>query len=112
MNIMRMHIIHVNSTHEYHAHEYRAHEHYTHEKANKSETELTAGVLKKLRPKTHKRLKERFFIGRIRTKRVHFRGSPLFQTTYKNKQTINSIYLVSPTDVSLVPFSVSQPPSI
>ena len=51
-----------------------------------------------LRSKTHKRLKERFLIGRHRTKRAIFRGSPLFQTTYNQeteKQTINSIYPVS-----------------
>ena len=48
--------------------------------------------------KTHKRLKERFLIGRNMTKREHFRGSPLFQATYKiktGKQTINSTYLLS-----------------
>ena len=42
--------------------------------------------------KTHKRLKERFLIGRNRTKRANFRGSPLFQATYDmktEKQTIN-----------------------
>ena len=54
-----------------------------------------------LRSKTHKRLKERILIGRNRTKRANFRGSPLFQATYKtNKQNrkkkkINSTYLVS-----------------
>ena len=53
------------------------------------------------RSKTHRRLKERFLIGRNRTKRANFRGSPLFQATYniktdrKKKQTINSICLVS-----------------
>ena len=48
--------------------------------------------------KTHKRLKEQFLIGRNRTKRAHFRGSPLFQATYKTKTekyTINSTYFVS-----------------
>ena len=48
--------------------------------------------------KTHTRLKERFYIGRNGTKRSNFRGSPLFQATYKRKtekQTINSTYLVS-----------------
>ena len=46
--------------------------------------------------KTHKRLQERFLIGRKRTKSAHFRGSPLFQATYNIKtetQTINSTYL-------------------
>ena len=43
----------------------------------KSETELTASVLKK-RSKTHKRLKERFLLRRNRTKRANFRGNPLF----------------------------------
>ena len=51
------------------------------------------------RSKTHKRLKERFLIGRNRTKRAHFRGSPLFQATYSIKKlfkkTSNSTYLVS-----------------
>ena len=40
----------------------------------------------------------RFLIGRNRTKRAKFRGSPLFQATYNiktEKQTINSTYLVS-----------------
>ena len=63
----------------------------------KSETELTAIVLKK-RFKTLKILKERFFIGRNRTKRAHFRGSPLFQATYNRKtekQTINTTCLES-----------------
>ena len=40
----------------------------------KSGTELTANVLQK-DPKTHKRLKECFLIGRNRTKRANFRGS-------------------------------------
>ena len=49
-----------------------------------------------VRSKIHKRLKERFLIGRNRTTLAHFRGSPLFfklRTT--TKQTINSTYLVS-----------------
>ena len=61
----------------------------------KSETVLTASVLKK-RSKTHKRLKERFLVRRKRTKRANFRGGPPFQARYNNeteKQTINSIYL-------------------
>ena len=36
-------------------------------------------------------IKKRFLIGRNRTKRAHFRGSPLFQGTYNirtEKQTI------------------------
>ena len=49
--------------------------------------------------KTNKRLKEHFLIGRNRTKRAHFPGSPLFQATYniktEEKKTINSTYLVS-----------------
>ena len=53
----------------------------------------------KERPKTYKRLKERFLIGRNRTKRASFGGSPLFQATYNVKtfffKTINSTYLVS-----------------
>ena len=59
---------------------------------------MTASVLKK-RSKTHKRLKERFLLRRNRTKRANFRGSPLFQASYNNKnkqtekQTINSTYL-------------------
>ena len=39
---------------------------------------MTASVLKK-RSKTHKRLEVRILIGRNRTKRASFRGSPLFQ---------------------------------
>ena len=46
--------------------------------------------------KTHKRFKERLLIGRNRTKRVNFRGSPLFQAMYNiEKQTTDSTYLVS-----------------
>ena len=37
---------------------------------------------KKERSKTHKRLKERFLIGRNRTKHANFRGSPLFQVCW------------------------------
>ena len=47
--------------------------------------------------KSHKRLKERFLIGRNRTKRATFRESRLFQATYNiktEKQTINSAFLV------------------
>ena len=65
----------------------------------KSETEFTASVLKK-RSKTHKRLKERFLIGRNRTKCANFRGSPLFQATYNiktEKQTTYSAYLGKPS---------------
>ena len=50
-------------------------------------------LLQKKRSKAHKRLKERFLIGRNRTKRANFRESPLFQATYNRKteeQTINS----------------------
>ena len=36
--------------------------------------------------KTHKRLKERFLIRRIKTKRANFRGNPLFQATYNTKE--------------------------
>ena len=42
-------------------------------------------------------MKERFLIGRNRTKRAHFRGSSLFQATYNIKtetQTIDSTYPV------------------
>ena len=62
----------------------------------KSETELTASVLKR-RSKTHKKLKERFLVGRNKTKRANFRRSPLFQATYniKKKKAITSTYLVS-----------------
>ena len=64
----------------------------------KSETELTARVLKK-RSKTHKRFKERCLTGRNRTKRAHFRGGPLFHAAYniktEEKKTINSTCLVS-----------------
>ena len=52
------------------------------------------------RKKTHKIhmiLKERFLIGRKRTKRANFRGSPVFRATYNIKtektNTINSTYL-------------------
>ena len=48
--------------------------------------------------KTHKRLKKRFLIGRNRTKRANFRGSPLSQATHNiktEKQTINWTYPVS-----------------
>ena len=51
--------------------------------SKKSETELTASVLKKI-SKTHERLKERFLIRQNRTKRANFRGKPLFQATYNN----------------------------
>ena len=68
----------------------------------KSEAEFTASVSgKKKRSKTHKRLKERFLIGRNMTKRANFRGSPLFQATYninvqhKHRKTNNSTSLVS-----------------
>ena len=90
----------------------------------------------KIDPK-HTRPKERFLIGRNRTKWANFQGSPLFQATYNiktEKQTINSFYLVSvrcgrlaegkghktdsaeenghETDwVSLTPFSFHQPPT-
>ena len=53
-------------------------------------------IIISLDPK-HKKLKERFLIGRNRTKRANFRGSPLFQATYnndkkqKNKQLIQLI---------------------
>ena len=51
------------------------------------------------RSKTHERLKERLLIERNRTKRAHFRGSPLFQATYdiktEEKKTMNSTDLVS-----------------
>ena len=43
--------------------------------------------------KIHKRLKERFLIGRNRTKRAYFRESLLYQVTYNlktEKQTIHS----------------------
>ena len=49
----------------------------------KSETELTASVLKK-RSKTHKRLRESFLNRWNRPKRVNFWGSPLFQVTCNN----------------------------
>ena len=61
----------------------------------KSETELTAGILKK-RSKAHKRLKERFLIRQNRTKRANFRGSLLFQVrTTTQQKTVKPIYLVS-----------------
>ena len=63
-----------------------------------SGTELGGGGGGEARSQTHKRLKERFLLGRNRTKRAHFRGSPLYQTTYNRKtekQTINSTYFVS-----------------
>ena len=67
---------------------------------------------KKERSKTHERLKERFLIGRNRTKRANFRGILFFKlcTTQKQKkkqwiqQTINS-------RVSFVPSSFRQPPT-
>ena len=40
---------------------------------------------KEKNPKTHKRLKERFLIGRNTTKFAKFRGSPRFQATYNIK---------------------------
>ena len=53
----------------------------------------------KLKSRTHKRLKERFLIGRNRTKCSNFRRSSLFEATYniqtEEKQTIASTYLVS-----------------
>ena len=52
-----------------------------------------------VRFQTHKRLKERFLIGRNRAKRASYRGSPLFQATYnlhtEKHKTINSTYRVS-----------------
>ena len=72
--------------------------------------QLTVSVLKKTTTKqqqqqqkqtnkqTNKRLKERFLIGRNRTKRANFRGSPLFQATYDiktEKQKNNSTHLAS-----------------
>ena len=39
----------------------------------------------KIRSKTRNRLKERFLIGRNRTKRAKFRGSPLFRATHNIK---------------------------
>ena len=69
---------------------------FPHIKIIKSETELTASVLKK-DPK-HTNLKERLFIGRNRKIRAKFRGNPLFQATYNTKtekRAINSTYLVS-----------------
>ena len=51
------------------------------------------------RSKTHKRLKERFLIGRNMTKCAHFRGSPLFPSYAQHKKQTNkkktkkSIYL-------------------
>ena len=56
----------------------------TNKQKNKSETEFAASVLK-TRSKTDKKLKERFLIGRNRTKRANFRGSPLFLATQKTK---------------------------
>ena len=41
---------------------------------------------KKERSETHKRLKQRFLLGRNRTKHAHFRGSPLLQATYNRKK--------------------------
>ena len=63
----------------------------TNKQQQKSETELTASVLKK-DPKTHTKLKERFSIGRNRTKRANFLGSPLFQAT-NNIKTKNQFNL-------------------
>ena len=60
--------------------------------AEKSETELTASVLKKKKSKTHKRLKEHFLISQNRTKCANIRGSPLFQATYNRKQ-LNQLIL-------------------
>ena len=89
----------------------------------KSETELTASILKK-DPKKHKRWKECFWIWRNRTECAHFWGSPLFQATHNTeteKQLINSTYLVSVrcgrleegkgVRVNSVPFSFRQPPT-
>ena len=59
----------------------------------KSETELTASVLKK-RSKTHMRWKERFLIGRNRTKHANFQGSPLFQAMYSIKTEKQTIQLI------------------
>ena len=63
------------------------------------------------RSKTHKRLKERFLIGRNRTKRANVRGSPLSQATYNRKtekQTITSAYLASVRCAKLAKGSSSQ----
>ena len=45
------------------------------------------------RSKTHKRLKERFLIVRNRTKRAHFRGSPLFSSYVQHKNRKKKIQL-------------------
>ena len=46
---------------------------------------------------THKRLKERFLVGRNRTKRAHFRGTPFFKLrtaqNQKNQQQLNQLIL-------------------
>ena len=52
---------------------------------NKSETELTASVLGKKNRKHTEDQREHFSIAQNRTKRAHFRGSPLFQATYNIK---------------------------
>ena len=67
------------------------------------------------RPQTHKRLKECFLIGRKRTKRANFRGSPLFQATYNVKTnnyfSLSCVHWMWEAGVSLVPFSFRQPPT-
>ena len=69
-------------------------------------------------------IKKRFLIGRNRTKRAHFRGSPLFQGTYNIKTEKHLIQLIlcqlgvggwqvkrAWDWVSFVPFSFHQPPT-
>ena len=58
---------------------------YGYRNFEKSETELTASVLKK-DPKHTKKLKERFLIRRNRKKRANFRGNPLLQATYNTTE--------------------------
>ena len=60
----------------------------------KSETELTASVLKK-RSKTHKRLKRTLFNRTKQDKTCNFRGSPLFLSYIQHKKvkTLSSLRL-------------------
>ena len=49
-------------------------------------------TLSVLGAKTHKRFKERFVIGRKRTRRANFWGSPLFQDTYNIKTKLLTFF--------------------
>ena len=73
-------------------------------KKKKSETKLTATVLKK-RSKTHKRLKERFLIGRNRTKRANFRCIHLLFSSRQSRALFLPPAFWHPTDKDKLVFN-------